>query len=59
MVTKAFVRKDLIQLELGVPVGNIYYFNSEPLLCRWIKDIFQVLVDKRWLNSESIDWDFQ
>ena len=59
MVTKAFIRKDLIQLELAVPVGNFYYFSTESLLYRWVGDLFQVLFKNKWRNSESIDWDFQ
>lgn len=55
----AFIRNDLLKSKLAVPVGNFYYFSAKPLLYRWKNDLFQVFLDNKWLNAESIDWDFQ
>lgn len=55
----AVIRKDLIKDELGVPIGNEYYFESTPLKYRWLSDTdFQVLFNNKWQSAESIDWDF-
>jgi len=59
MSNVAFIRMDLLKAELGVPIGNEYYFESKPLKYRWLSDVdFQVLFKNKWQNAESIDWDF-
>jgi len=49
----------------GIPVWmsdskTEYYYDSEPLLCRWLFDdkVFQVRIKGNWWNAQSGDWDF-
>lgn len=57
------VRKDLLKLGLGVPVGDFFYYSKEPLPYRWINEdsedeTFQVFYRGNWLEAHSIDFDF-
>ncbi len=54
---KAKIRKDLRNRGIGVPVGETYYYGSQPLWSKWIKDKFMVYYDNKWQEAESIDWD--
>jgi hypothetical protein len=55
----AYIREDLLERNLAIPVGRKYYSLKEPLKCRWKGDwIFQVYLDKKWRKAESIDWNF-
>lgn len=57
--SKAVVRKDLTEPYLGVPVGDGYYFGSNPLKYRWVTErCFQVYLDGKWQEAISLDWDF-
>lgn len=56
----ANVRKDIIEREESVPIGNDYYGEKEPLPYRWFNDkIFQIFYKGNWQKAESIDWDFE
>jgi|GEM_PF-2525553 len=55
------VRPDILKREEGVPVGDKYYYASEPLLSRWLhedepNETFQVYFADKWRDAESIDW---
>ena len=57
------IRKDLQEQELGVPVGDTYFFGKEQLNSRWINEdeeneTFQVFYENKWLDAFSIDWDY-
>lgn len=52
------IRPDLLKNGLGVPVGDVYYFDSDPIPYRWIGEIFQVLILGVWLTACSIDFEF-
>ncbi len=56
----AWVRVDLIEKNLAVPVGSDYYGGKEPLPFRWLDDDegFQILYMGAWVDAQSIDWDF-
>ncbi|MEO2054724.1 MAG: hypothetical protein ABGX83_05435 [Nitrospira sp.] len=65
--SKAWVRRDLIEEGLSMPVGEKYYGGTEPLLCRWINDEgevdldganFQVFFEGSWEEALSIDFVF-
>lgn len=58
MVQTCKIRHDLISSGFGVPVGEIYYFDSDPIPYRWIKNNFQVLIMGKWLDAYSIDFEF-
>jgi hypothetical protein len=58
------VRPDLVAKNLRVPIGDGYPLNASnekrPILYRWLKDDegFQVFVNEKWQDAESIDFDF-
>lgn len=52
------IRKDILDQNLSVPVGNEYYGGVEPLKYRWNKDQFQVFYKDKWQLAESIDFEF-
>jgi hypothetical protein len=55
------VRKDLLEKELGVPVGDVYYSEAESLPYRWSgeeEDKFEVLYEGKWQEAYSIDFEF-
>lgn len=55
----ATVRKDLLEEQMGVPVGETHYSSSEPLPYRWTrKEEFKVFHNNKWQDAESIDFDF-
>ncbi len=56
----AWVRVDLIEKNLAVPVGSDYYGGKDPLPYRWLDDDegFQILYMGVWVDAQSIDWDF-
>ena len=55
----AKIRKDLLEKNLSVPVGNTYYNKKDCLPCRWVdEDKLEVFLNKEWLSAESIDFDF-
>ena len=58
--SKCSIRQDLLNKELSVPIGEIYYSEPTPLPYRWLEDNkgFQVKHNNEWLDAESIDWDF-
>jgi hypothetical protein len=56
------IRKDILEEELGVPVGDIFYYDSAPIPSRWINEgqaneEFQVFFNNEWLEAYSIDFD--
>jgi len=61
---KATVRKDLLSLELGVPVGLghiMRYDENKSFPYRWKDDgdeVFEIFYQGEWQEAESIDWDF-
>jgi hypothetical protein len=61
MKTFCIIRKDLLNQEAGVPVGDKYYCNSSPIEYRWldkVEQIFQVFVNGEWKRSSPIHFDF-
>lgn len=54
------IRKDLIDADLSVPIGDTYLHTSEPIPYRWLSDEdgFQVLHNNKWHDAYSIDFDF-
>ncbi len=55
----AWLRTDLLEKRLGVPVGEVYYGSKEPLPYRWVnEETFEVCYCGEWLEAQSIDWDF-
>jgi hypothetical protein len=60
----AWVRTDLIEKNLAVPVGEDYYGDKKPLPYRWVDafydgdEDFQVLYAGVWVDAQSIDWVF-
>jgi hypothetical protein len=56
----AYLRKDLYERGLRVPVGEeFHYFSTRPLRFRWYKDEdFQVYYKGKWREAYSIDWNF-
>lgn len=62
METKKFcrLRQDLINKELGAPVGETFYDSDRPIEYRWLDEIyFQLFHNWNWENAESIDFDFE
>lgn len=55
----AYVRKELIDDDLGVPVGDYMYSEKAPLPYRWVDNDFQVLYLGKWRDANSIDWNFE
>jgi hypothetical protein len=55
---RAKIRTDLIEQKLSVPVGNKYYGSDKSIPYRWIGEQFQVKLNDKWQNAESIDFDF-
>lgn len=52
------VRQDLIDACISVPVGDIY-IEKGTYQYRWInEDVFQILLNGKWLNANSIDFNF-
>ncbi len=52
------IRKDLIEQELSVPVGDDYLFTLEPVKCRWVDDeFFEVFYNGKWQEAYSIDFE--
>lgn len=57
---KAYIRKDLLEMGLGVPVGNTYYWEDAPLEYRWVNENhFEVFYNNEWQEAESMDWEFE
>ncbi len=55
----AWIRPDIIEKGLAVPVGVNYYGSPRPLPFRWLdEEHFQVLHAGIWVNAQEIDWDF-
>ena len=63
----AWIRPDLLEQKLAVPIGEVYYGSKEPLPCRWVDennnvhadgDVFQVCYCGEWLSAQSVDWNF-
>lgn len=54
----AIVRKDILEREENVPVGNDYYGENKPLEYRWKGEEFQVKINGKFQEAESIDFDF-
>lgn len=53
------LRNDLLNKNIKVPVGNVYFFGNEKLYYRWLnEENFQVFCYDKWLDASSIDWDF-
>lgn len=54
------VRPDLVKKNLKVPVAEGWYNESRPLPYRWLNDDqdFEVFVNGKWQESESIDFEF-
>lgn len=52
------VRADILNQNLAVPIGNVYYGESKPLPYRWRKDVFQVFYNNKWEFAKSVDFDF-
>ena len=62
METKKFckLRQDLINKELGAPVGDSFYNSTQPIEYRWLDEIdFQVFLNGKWEDAESVDFDFE
>jgi hypothetical protein len=60
---KCVVRPDLLKRDLSVPVGNGYYDSAEPIEYRYKNEgkdneQFQVFLNNKWQNAESIDFEF-
>lgn len=59
MMNRVYIRKDLLEMSLGVPVGNTYYWEDAPLEYRWVDDTrFEVKYNGEWQEAESMDWEF-
>ncbi|MFN5252152.1 MAG: hypothetical protein ACK5DE_14025 [Bacteroidota bacterium] len=56
---KAKIRKDLLDEKVSVPVGDIFYGDASYLPAKWAGETFQVYLNNKWLNAESIDWEFK
>lgn len=57
----AYVRQELLNKNLSVPVGDvIMYHDEKPLPYRWINEteVFQILYEGEWHKGVSTDWDF-
>ncbi len=56
----AWIRPDIIEKNLAVPVGSGYYGGKDPLPYRWLgnDEVFEVLYGGVWVEAQSIDWDF-
>jgi hypothetical protein len=55
----AWVRPDIIEKGLAVPVGVLYYGGGKPLPYRWFnEETFEVCYMGAWQEAQSIDWDF-
>jgi hypothetical protein len=55
----AWIRPDIIEKSLAVPVGEVYYGSSKPLPYRWFnEETFEVCYCGEWVEAQSIDWDF-
>lgn len=55
------VRKDILDMKLGVPVGNFHYSDNKPLPYRWSDEQdgkFEILYKGRWQEAYSIDFEF-
>lgn len=54
------LRQDLINKELGAPVGNTFYNSTKPVQYWWVDDVdFKVLINGNWEDAHSIDFDFE
>jgi hypothetical protein len=55
----AWIRPDIMNKRLAVPVGQVYYSNKQPLPYRWFnEETFEVCYCGEWVEAQSIDWDF-
>lgn len=52
------IRKDLIEQDLSVPVGNKYLFVKSLVRYKWIGQQFYVMAFKSWKKAYSIDFEF-
>ena len=54
------VRPDLLKAKESVPVGDGFYGKEQRLPYRWFNEDedFQVYLDGKWQEAESIDFDF-
>lgn len=56
---QAWIRADIVEKGLAVPVGDKFYGLREPLSYQWLNDeTFQVFFEGSWQEAHSIDWDF-
>lgn len=59
-----FIRIDLIEEDLAVPIGKAWVMTKKLLQYRWkTEDVFEIKVNlpgsrKQWHKAESIDFDF-
>jgi hypothetical protein len=55
----AWIRPDIIEKGLAVPVGQVFYGKGKPLPYRWFnEETFEVCYCGEWVEAQSIDWDF-
>ena len=61
------IRPELVERELGAPVGNLYYFDIFPLKARWANEegefdddgnFLQIFLNDKWRKAFTSDWDF-
>jgi hypothetical protein len=54
----AYLRDDLIDSGLSVPVGNTFYGDKTPLHYKIDREGFRVKLNNKWQEAESIDWNY-
>ena len=53
------IRKDLLEKELSIPVGESFVGTKERFEYRWVDDEqFQIFYEGIWQDAESIDFEF-
>ncbi len=65
---KVSIRIELLESELRVPIGDLYYGGSRKLKARWANEngefyedgeCLQVFYRGKWRKAINTDWDFQ
>ncbi len=58
---QAWIREDILEKRLGVPVGNKFYGLRDALSYRWTghaDETFQVWYEGAWEHASAEDWQF-
>lgn len=55
---KCRIRKDLLEQNLKIPVGDKYIAEDREYSYRWLKDQFQIYLNGKFQDASSIDFEF-